>query len=53
MDDTAIRLECVRISGGDLQKAKELYNFVTENNKPSLNMYHAIPTTGGMVLAKK
>jgi hypothetical protein len=30
MDDKIIRVECIRVAGGDLKKAKALYDFMTE-----------------------
>ena len=29
MSDQEIRLECLRLAGGNIDKAKELYDFVT------------------------
>lgn len=29
MNDQEIRLECLRLAGGDVDRAKELYKFVT------------------------
>lgn len=30
MDDKIIRLECIRIAGGNIAKANKLYAFMTE-----------------------
>lgn len=30
MDDKVIRLECIRIAGGNIAKANKLYAFMTE-----------------------
>lgn len=36
MDDKIIRLECIRVAGGNIKKAKQLYAFLTEKTaKPA------------------